>query len=112
MWKFCLPSSFLDDNKYAMRTTLTLKTVTIGIPQGSILGALLFLLFINDLPEILTEFSTYGHGDDFKAIVLNQDQLNSTTAKLEQWLDHNRMLPTSRNQHSSALEENCQPPWW
>jgi len=69
----------------------------IGISQGSILGLLLFLTHINDLPNCITNYHVHMYADDIVLYVDsstpngNKSKLDSDLHSLEQWFKVNRL---------------------
>ena len=90
------------------RTTLTLinntssniLSVITGVPQGSILGPILFCLFINDLPSHISN-PTFLYADDSTICVSDnksndtvhlQTKITNTLNQLNSWITKNKMV--------------------
>ena len=87
-----LIANYCDDRKQRIRigtTKSSLRDVTSGVPQGSILGPLLSLVYINDLTQKIEYSQTYGYADDYKLHFINKYELQIDLQKSNEWCNNN-----------------------
>ena len=72
-------------------------SITCGVPQGSILGPLLFILYINDILKSSPKLSFILFADDTNIIYSHKDMdvltttLNTELAKVQTWFECNKL---------------------
>ena len=73
------------------------EPIVCGIPQGSILGLLLFIIYINDLPNASNLLKTFLFADDTGVFYSHKDPnqlirvMNCELSKISEWLKVNKL---------------------
>ena len=73
------------------------KEIKLGVPQGSILGPLFFIIYINDIVNISNKVKFFQFADDTAIIIQGdsyehiQNIINSFIPKLTAWFSSNRL---------------------
>jgi hypothetical protein len=100
-----LIQSFLENRQHLVSVNQTNSGYLVqkyGVPQGSILGPLLFSIYINDLPLHITDSSCEMFADD-TSLHTKDSNINTLTTKLQKtinqlvtWSEHNHMALNSK----------------
>ena len=85
--------------------TSEMKTVTCGVPQGSMLGPLLFILYVNDIYLVSSCLYSIVFADDTNVFLSGNDPdvlseiMNKELCKLFKWLKANKLSLNVKKTH-------------
>ena len=118
-----LLTSYLSERSQAVKignAVSDFKEIVMGVPQGSVLGPILFLIYVNDMPLISNLFSSCLFCDDTTLIFENSnidDLFDAGNRGLEvfaEWCNSNRLsvnvLKTNSMLFTNAKVNNSQIP--
>lgn len=89
----------------------TFQNIGSGVPQGSILGPLLFSLFINNLPLVLEHCSIHLFADDVQIYFCSdsvfdlsviRNKINKDLSNIYKWSQHN-LLPINQSKTKAII---------
>ena len=94
-----IKSYFLHRKQFVQYTNVSssLQTIKCGVPQGSILGPLFFIFYINDLPNVSDIIETILFADDTSLFYSHSniqqlnDTLNNELSKFDCWMKANKL---------------------
>ena len=93
-------TSYLNDRQQCCNVNSVFSStrkITCGVPQGSILGPFLFIIYVNDLPVSVTGVDIKMYADDtsllraFKTINDLQEKLIPVFSRVREWLKRNKL---------------------
>ena len=91
------------------------RTINVGLPQGSCLGPLLFLIYVNDLPNISNETFSVLYADDTTLSLQNDSLLelitkaNAELRTFHDWSTSNRLTINTEKTYTLTITNRRLP---
>ena len=97
-------------------TQSKVEEINCGVPQGSVLGPLLFLIYINDLPLVSELLNTIIFADDTNLFITHEDidvlqtTANEELVKVSEWLKVNKLSLNIKKSHAILFGKRAYNP--